>query len=288
MIPRRWLLLYGLPAMGFLSLLGLWEGGSVLLGIPQWLLPQPSRIAVALVRWGPLLLFHSGITALETFLGFLLAIAVGVPLAVFIVYSPLLRNTLYPLLIVTQSMPKVAIAPIFLIWVGYGLQSKVLMALLIAFFPIVIDTVTGFRSVDPDLVNLTRSLDASQWQIFREIRFPSALPHLFSGFKVAVTLALIGAVVGEFVGADQGLGNVILVATGQVKTDVVFAAIVLLSVMGLFLFGLVALAEYLLVPWARTVKEPVLVEGEEVSELDETLRAEEVLSAADERKKEMG
>ena len=240
---------YLLPAATSLGLLVLWEVLVTGLDVPALLLPPPSAIAVELVRWRGLLLAHSLVTLYETILGFLLGIVVGVPIAIAITTSRVLQNTIYPLIILAQSIPKVTIAPLFLIWMGYGVPPKVFVGFLVAFFPIVIDTATGLNAVEPELIDLTRALAASQWQTLWRIRFPQALPFFFSGLKVAITLAVIGAVIAEFVGSDQGLGYLILTATAELKTAFVFACMFLLSVIGIGLFAALVAIERLLIPW---------------------------------------
>jgi NitT/TauT family transport system permease protein len=181
--------------------------------------------------------------------GFVLAVAVGVPLAVLIVYSPFLRRVIFPFLLILQSVPKVAIAPLLLIWVGYGLQSNIVVAAIVAFFPIVINTATGLEAVSPELIELSRVLDTSKLKIFWKLRLPWALPYLFSGMKVAMTLSVIGAVVGEFIGSDKGLGYLILTASSNMNTALVFAVVAVLSVLGIVAYYAVVLIERLLCPW---------------------------------------
>ena len=240
---------YVLPAGTLALLIALWQGLVVALDVPKLLLPAPSAIAAELVRWRGMLVQHTLITLYETILGFLLGIVLGVPIAVAISTSRILQNTIYPLIILAQSIPKVTIAPLFLIWLGYGLLPKVFVGFLVAFFPIVIDTATGLNAVEPELIDLTRALSASEWQTLWRIRFPHALPFFFSGLKVSITLAVIGAVIGEFVGANQGLGYLILTGTAELKTAFVFACMFLLSAIGVGLFALLVAVERFLIPW---------------------------------------
>jgi NitT/TauT family transport system permease protein len=172
-------------------------------------------------------------------------------MAVAVASSRLLNLTLYPLFVATQSVPKVAIAPIILVWFGIGLQSKLAIAFLVAFFPIVVDTATGLSATPPGLLELARSLRASRLQVFWKVQLPAALPHVFAGCKVAVTLAVVGAVIGEFVGANAGLGNLLLSANSQLDSPLAWAALIWLSLLGVLLFLAVAAAEWLLMPWAR-------------------------------------
>jgi NitT/TauT family transport system permease protein len=189
------------------------------------------------------------VTLYETVLGFLLAAVIGVILSVGIVYSRVLKSAIFPLIVALQIVPKVAIAPLLLIWAGYGISSKVLLALLIAFFPIVVNMVTGLAAVEEELLELCRILQANRWKEFIKVRLPNALPYLFSSLKVASTLAVIGAVIGEFVGGDAGLGYLIIISNTEMRTSMAFVSIVSLSVIGLVLYGLIALAEKLCMPW---------------------------------------
>lgn len=237
------------PAVTVLVMLLIWEIAVHAFAIPEYLLPLPSAVAAALVREAGYLAPHLAITSLETILGFLLAIVVGILLALLIVVSPTLEATIYPLLVASQSIPKVAIAPLLIVWTGIGLLPKVLVAFLIAFFPIVIDTVVGLRSVEPEAIQLGRSMGASQAKIFWKIRFPAALPNIFAGLKVAVTLAVVGAVVGEFLQADRGLGYALLQANATINTTLSFAVVFLLSAVGIVLFIIVDIIERLTIPW---------------------------------------
>jgi NitT/TauT family transport system permease protein len=227
----------------------LWEVAYRAFNIPNYIVPAPSNIVAASWEARARLLENAWVTLYETLAGFALSIAVGVPLAVALVYSPILRGTLYPVLILLQSVPKVAVAPVLLLVLGHGVTSKVVVAFSVAFFPIVVDTATGLAATPPELLDLSRSYRANPVKTFLKVRFPMALPFFFSGLKVAVTLAVIGAVVGEFVGSDKGLGYVILSATAYWKADVAFGAMILLSLMAIVLFALVALAERIICPW---------------------------------------
>jgi NitT/TauT family transport system permease protein len=217
--------------------------------VPEYLLPLPSGVARELVAEAAYLAPHLWTTALEIVLGFVLSILVAVPLAMLIVYSPALEMAVYPLLVSSQSIPKVAIAPLLIFWTGIGLLPKVLVAFLIAFFPIVIDTVVGLRSVEPEMLHLVRSMGATRARVFFKIRFPSALPNLFAGLKVAVTLAVVGAIVGEFIQADRGLGYALMQANATMNTRLAFATIAILAAVGVVLFMLVDWMERLMIPW---------------------------------------
>ena len=228
--------------------LALWETVRFF-DIPVFLVPPPTMVLEIMWQEPRWMLLHSWHTLFETFIGFGLAVSFGILLAVLIVSSKFLEETLYVLLVTMNSVPKVAIAPLFVVWMGTGLSPKVAISATIALFVIVIDMVLGLRSVDPEMLDLAKSFKGSAWQILVKIRFPNSLPNLFAGMKVGITLALIGAIVGEFVASDRGLGYVILVAQGQFDTPQMFAAIIMLSVMGTLLFFIVDLCERLAVPW---------------------------------------
>jgi NitT/TauT family transport system permease protein len=234
---------------GAILFIGLWEGACRLFQVPTWLLPPPSRVFVEGYEILPILPRHLAATLTAVLGGFVLSIVVGIPLAVMIVYSPPLRRIIYPFILMLQSVPKVAIAPILLLWVGYGLKSGIVVAATVAFFPIVISTAAGLQSIDHELLELTRSLDASSWKVFLKVRMPWAMPHVFSGLKVAITLAVIGAIVAEFIGADTGLGYLILANSGAMKTSVVFFVLLILSVLGIALFYAVEAIERVVCPW---------------------------------------
>ena len=246
---RFWALEYGQPAAALFLLIVIWQIACDLLKIPIWLLPSPLQIVVQTWQIRSILPLHILSTFLEVVGGFAIAIFSGVPLAVIIVYSPVLRRVIYPLLLMVQSVPKVAVAPLLLLWVGYGLASNMIVAATVAFFPIVINTATGLESVDPELIELTRSLDARRMDVFWRVRLPWALPYIFSSLKVAITLALIGAVVAEFIGADKGLGYLILTSSGEMKTSLMFGVLFILSLLGILCFYAVSWAERLLCPW---------------------------------------
>ena len=244
-----------LPVGVLLGTLVVWEIVWRVLNIPRFVVPLPSGILVEGWQWRGYLLYHGWVTLYETLGGFALSIAVGTPLAVMLVYSPVLKSALYPLLVVTQAIPKVAIAPVLLLLLGAGEFSKIVVAFLVAFFPIVVDTATGLAATPPELLDLSRSYRASAARTFIKVRVPMARPFFFSGLKVAVTLAVIGAVVGEFVGSDKGLGYVIVSATSYWKSNLAFAAILLLAAIAVALFGLVELCERLVCPWYAVARE---------------------------------
>ena len=221
----------------------MWEFGVRLAGVPEVILPSPSAIAKVLFSKHEILLRHSRPTILESAGGFALASILGVGLAILLSYSRIAREALYPNLVFFQLIPKIALAPLFIIWFGIGSESRLAFAVFISFFPIVIATIAGFASVDTNMVRLCRSLTATEWQIFTSVKFPAALPYIFSGMKVAMTMAIIGVIIGEFITAQQGLGYLIVFATARADTVVGMAAIAMLCAGGLLLYGLVAAAE---------------------------------------------
>jgi NitT/TauT family transport system permease protein len=238
------------PLVGLVVIIVIWQAYADLFHISRIVLPSPSDILYASWRNFGLLLQETWPTFFESVCGFVLALVIGIPMAVCVANSRLLNLSLYPILIATQSVPKVAIAPIILVWFGLGMESKLAIAFLVAFFPIVVDTATGLQETPPGLIELGRSLRASAWQMFWKVQLPAALPFIFSGAKVAVTLAVIGAVIGEFVGSVNGLGNLLLSANAQLNGPLAWAALVWLSVLGILLFIAVVAAQRLIMPWA--------------------------------------
>ena len=236
------------PLAVALGVLAAWEAGTRLLGVPTFLLPPPSAVAGSLRANASLLLFHGWVTTVEIVLGYMLSIAIGVPLALAIFLWPIFSRSVLPLLISSQAMPKVAVAPLLLVWFGFGLLPKVLIAFLIAFFPIVISTAVGLSTIEPEKIYLARSMGFGSVATFCKIRLPNALPEVFGGLKISITLAVVGAVVGEFVGGDAGLGYLLMVANGSMDTQLLFAGIIALTILGVALFLLVELAERLVIP----------------------------------------
>jgi NitT/TauT family transport system permease protein len=240
------------PVAGLVIILVVWQIYTSWSGISRIVLPSPIDIGLVSFQRYDLLLKETWPTLIETVLGFGLALLIGIPLAVCVANSRLLNLAIYPILVATQSIPKVAIAPIVLVWFGLGMESKLALAFLVAFFPVVVDTATGLQATPPGLLELARSLRASPLQVFMKVQIPAALPFVFAGAKVAITLAVIGAVIGEFVGSVSGLGNLLLSANSQLEGPLAWAALVWLSVLGIILFAAVVLAERLLMPWAQT------------------------------------
>ncbi len=242
---KRW----AAPVLSIIVLLVAWELAVDGFRVPEYLMPAPSGVVAALGEEWRYLGVHTVVTLYEILAGFALAVAVGVPLAMLIVSSAVFERAVYPILVASQSVPKIAIAPLLIFWAGLGMFPKILVAFLIAFFPIVIDTVVGLRSVEPEMLHLARSMGAPGVKIFLKIRLPNALPNIFAGLKVAVTLAVVGAIVGEFIQADQGLGYALLQANAMLNTKLSFAAIFILAAIGVVLFAAVDGLEKLLIPW---------------------------------------
>lgn len=234
------------------ALLVVWHLSVVIFDIPPYILPLPWDVLVELVeQWNVQLREETMVTFLESLGGFLLAIAVSVPLAILITYSDLLNRLVMPALVVSQVIPKIALAPLFVIWLGFGMLPKVLMSFLVAFFAIVVSTVVGLQSIEPNMVHLSRSMGASTLQTFLKVRLPNSLPTFFGGLKVGVTLAVIGAIVGEFVGAGSGLGHLTIIAMASLNLPLTFAAILMMGVIGVVMYGAVELLERLAVPWKK-------------------------------------
>jgi NitT/TauT family transport system permease protein len=240
-----------LPVVALAGAIGLWWLLRWVFGWQSFILPSPAEVARELWHERSYLPEQTWVTLRETLEGFAIAIAVGVSLAVAIAYSRPLERSIYPLLVAFNAVPKLALAPILVLWMGFGAGPKVVMVVLLSVFPIVLSTATGLKSAAPEFEELVRSLTATKLQAFRKVRFPAALPHIFVGLKVGISLAVIGAVIGEFVGATRGLGYVIVASGQNADTKLAFAAIALLAVLSVALFYALVAAETLLVPWAR-------------------------------------
>jgi putative hydroxymethylpyrimidine transport system permease protein len=248
---RRWLP----PIAIVVFLIALWQVAASLdviadtLRIEPFLVPSPADIAQSLWTDRDLLVDNGWVTLQEILAGFALSVAAGVAFAIVLHLSPTLRRAFYPLLIASQTVPIVVVAPILVVWLGFGIGPKLAIIALICFFPITVNTLDGLRSVDADLVKMMRTLDASRWQTFRRVEGPTALPYFFSGAKVAVAVAVIGAVFGEWAGSSSGLGHLIQQASAQLQTARTFAAVVVLSVLAILLFWLLAVLERRVAWW---------------------------------------
>lgn len=238
-----------LAILTIVVLLLIWEGAVRAFDVREFLLPPPSKIFTEFLAQPGFLLMQSLDTLQTTLAGFVLAVVLGVGSAIGIVYSRFLDRTLYSLMVALNAVPKVALAPLFVIWLGTGSAPKIAIAMLIAIFPILIDTVLGLKSIDPEMLNMARANQASRSKVLWKIRFPNALPSIFAGMKVGVSFALVGTIVGEFVAGETGLGHVILVAQGSFDTPTVFVALALLCALGVILFKALEWAEERMLPW---------------------------------------
>lgn len=231
------------PVATVAACLLVWEGAVRVLNVPIYMLPPPSLVLHDVVFQYAYFLKHAIATTWAIMLGFALAVIVGVPMATLMVYSKTFSESIHPVLITAQVLPKVALAPLFIVWFGFGLLPKVIMTFLIAFFPIVIDTLTGLMAVRAESLMLIRSMGGNRWQSFWKVRLPTALPSMFAGFKIAMTFAVVGAIVAEFVASDSGLGYVLVEARANLATVTVFAAITWLIAMGFAFYYIVEFAE---------------------------------------------
>lgn len=238
-----------LPVGFAIVVLVVWETFVRWARVPEAILPPPSAVFDQIVQHYALILKHAVPTTLETLLAFGISIPLGVVLAAVMTWSPIVNKAIYPNVVLFQLIPKIALAPLFIVWLGIGLPSRVTFSIFISFFPILVATAAGLQSLPRDMLRLCRSVGASDWQVLLSVRFPTALPYLFSGMKVAVTLAIIGIVVGEFIASQQGLGYLILFASSRQQTDLSLACIVVLCAVGLLLYGAVVLAERLFKRW---------------------------------------
>ena len=251
-----------LPALLIVAaILGFWEAYVRVFNVQRWLLPAPSVIATTIGENPGLLSRHTWVTLEEIIVGFGIALAGGVLLAAGIAFSRSVERAIYPFVVASQTIPIIVIAPMLLIWVGYGLTPKVIVVALISFFPIVVNMVDGLKSVDPDVVRLMRTLGAKRWQIFIKIQVPTSMPFLFSGIKVAIAVSVIGAVVGEWVGSSEGLGYLMIRSKPQFLTERVFAALAILSALGVGLFLTVGIVERLAIPWWHNERRQQAIQG---------------------------
>jgi NitT/TauT family transport system permease protein len=232
-----------LPLATAALIIGAWEAVVRVRNIPDVLLPAPSAIAVRLTETLPFLLQQAVPTTLETIAGFLISLVLGIGLAVLVSASRFAREALYPNIVFFQLIPKIALAPLFIVWLGIGSESRVTFSVFISFFPVVVATLAGLTSVDRDLLRLCKAVGATDSKVYTRVRFPAAVPHIFAGLKIAITFAMIGVIVGEFITAQAGLGYMILFAASQAEMALIFASITLLCVIGLALYGMVVAAE---------------------------------------------
>jgi NitT/TauT family transport system permease protein len=244
-----WLKKRAAPLTVFALLFAFWEGAVYLTGIKEYLLPPPSKVWAEFVKRSDTVIDGAWVTTQEIIAGYLLAIVVSVPLALSVAYSRFVENALYPAVVFLQIIPKIAIAPLFIIWFGFGFAPKLLLVFLLSFFPIVVASIAGFKSVDPEIMDFAHTTGAGGWKMFAKIRLPQALPDIFTGLKVGAALSATAAVVAEFVASDRGLGYLLLQYNGNLETPMVFAIVVLLSLIGLAVYYLVELIERIAIPW---------------------------------------
>jgi NitT/TauT family transport system permease protein len=240
-----------LPPLTFVAMVALWWGAVEAFSIPAYLLPGPGPVFSRLISDAGMLWTHSQVTLIEILLGFFLTIVTAIPLGLLIALSALAKQIVYPPIMLMQLVPKIAVAPLFLVWLGFGLESKVLLTILMTFFPLLLASISGFMILDDRLLYLTKSMGASSFDTFRYLRFPAALPVIFSGIKTSATIAATAAIVAEFVGANRGLGYVLLRGTSTMDIELVFAVLVVLTLVGIAINYLVEFCEWLLTPWQR-------------------------------------
>jgi NitT/TauT family transport system permease protein len=239
----------------FAAVFALWEAAVRMLAVPDYILPSPSVIAAKIVVSWQLLLVNAFVTFQEILIGFGMSVLIAIPLAIAVVYSRIFERVAFPFMVSLQTIPKVALAPILVMWLGYGIMPKVMVAFLISFFPIVINSVIGMRSAEKEMIYLVQSMGASELTTFLKIRLPKALPSIFGGLKVGMGQAVVGATVGEFIAAEHGLGYLQLISQVRLDTPLLFAAVVVLSLLGVLLFNVVAVIERIAIPWSRVATE---------------------------------
>ena len=241
-----------IPPLTFVAIIGCWSAAIQIFKIPAYLLPGPGAVFQRVVTDAGMLWLNTKVTLTEIVLGFGLTVVTAIPLGLAIALSPLAKQTLYPPIMLLQLVPKIAVAPLFLVWLGFGIESKVLLTVLMTFIPLLLASISGFQILDTRLLYLTRSMGASVWQTFWYLRIPAALPVIFSGIKASATIAATAAIVAEFVGANQGLGYVLLKGTSTLDIELTFAVLVVLTVIGIIINYVVEFSEWLMTPWQRS------------------------------------
>lgn len=236
--------------------MALWQLTILVTGVADYLLPPPAQVAQAFATYQQPLLTNTWSTLEEILLAFAVSTVAGVALAIPIAFSRTVERLSYPLLVMSQAVPKIALGPLFIVWFGFGLMTNVLIAVSVAIFPIIVNTALGLSSLDPDLVRLGHSMGASRWRLFRLVRLPAALPSIFAGLKVAITLAVIGAVVGEFIVGSVGLGHLTLSASGNQNAPLLFACIITLAVLGILVFAVIDMIERITLRWHTSQRRP--------------------------------
>lgn len=237
------------PAAVIILALAIWQMAVKITKIEPWLLPSPSGVILSLWNSRDLVIYHAGATLLETVLGFALAVVVGVIIAFLMDFSPFLRRTIYPLLVISQTIPLIAVAPLFMLWFGLGLLPKIYIIALVCFFPIAVSLADGFQSVDQEWLKLMVTMDASKWQVFRYIKWPAALPTFYSGLRIAATYSVMGAVIAEWMGGNRGLGILLSRSSQSFLIARVFATIFVIVLLSLLVFGFIELLARLTMKW---------------------------------------
>jgi NitT/TauT family transport system permease protein len=247
------------PFLFLIFIVVAWDLAIRVFKIPAYQIPAPGDVVKVLWTDWPELLAQAWPTTYATVCGFLLSALFGIPVAMLIAGSKTVESYVYPLLVFSQSVPKIAIAPLFVVWFGFGIFPKVISAFLLGFFPVVVSAVQGFKSVDPDMVDLARAMKGSRFNVFCAVNLPHAMPAIFSGLKVSVTLAVVGAVVGEFVGSNSGIGYVLQRSIGTFDLPTMFAALVILALLGVVLFWIVDRIEHFVIPWHVSQREDLII-----------------------------
>lgn len=247
------------PILFLVLLIVGWDLAIRVFQIPPYQVPAPRDVLITLWAEWPKLLAEAWPTTVATVEGFLLSAAFGIPIAMLIAGSRTVESYVYPLLVFSQSIPKIAIAPLFVVWFGFGMLPKVLSAFMLGFFPVVVSAVQGFKSVEPDMLDLGRAMEANRLQLFRMISLPHAMPAIFAGLKVSITLAVVGAVVGEFVGSNSGIGFVLQRSIGTFELPTMFAALVVLAFIGVLLFWILDVIERLAIPWHASQRHNLVI-----------------------------
>src|SRR5262249_15556666 len=256
---RRWNAVGGTTVTGAVLFLALWEAVVYVFEVPRYIVPAPSAIVRQFVRNFRLIWHYTLVTGMETLIGYVIAVVIGVPLSMLVAFSRFLERTLYPSAVALEMVPEIAVAPIFVIWFGFGFAPKMIIVFMVCFFPILLNGMLAFRSLSTELIYFSRSTGADPWTMFWRIRVPAALPQVFVGLKGAATNATVGAVISEWIGGDAGLGYYLQIASGDLRTDLAFGIIFMLAGLGLLLFYTMTWVERLLIPWhisQRVVRQP--------------------------------
>ncbi|MBX3028985.1 MAG: ABC transporter permease [Chloroflexi bacterium] len=248
---RQRLAAVAIPAVAFIVLIVVWEIAIRAFRVPIYLAPAPSAILPAIIEHGPSLVAGAWITIQEVIVGFAIAVVLAIPLAYILATSRFMEQALYPIIVFFQLIPKIAVAPLLLIWFGFGMSSKIVLVTVVCFFPVLVDSMTGFKALNPRLLYLTKSMGASPLQTLWYVRLPAAMPFIFSGLKIAAVFATTAAIVGEMIGANSGLGYLLLRGSGNLNTPLVFAALAAMSVIGILCSYLVSAVEWAVMPWQR-------------------------------------